>query len=184
MPALSIDHHEVRLWAAHVARGLAGVVFGIIVMSGPWPRVEQTAGAFVVYSLVDAALSFYGAKRVRASRGRPAFLGAVGVLDVAAAVLAIIFPVASPLRLIGGIRAVATGACDARWSRRHNVSDLITLGGVAAAMLGILVLAWPGPGLDALSWLLGLQVMVAGSLFVAGSLSELRRIETTVPAAV
>ncbi len=175
------DVHDVRLSLALLGRGIAGAIFGLAAISSTWPHVEQTDVGFVVYLIVDCVLALYAAKRIRVSRGRAYPLAVVGLVDAVTAVLAAIFPAVLPLRYIGGVRAVVTGVCDARWSRRHNVSDLLTLSGVAAVGFGIVLLAWPGPGNVALPWILGVQVMLSGALLVAGALSEFRHLATTTP---
>ena len=46
-------------------------------------------------------------------------------------------------------------------------------GGIVSILLGLLVLAWPGPGVVALPWLLGLGAMVTGGLLVVGAMTFL-----------
>lgn len=184
MPGSLLDVREVKLWAALLGRGVAGLLCGMVLMSASAGRlsVDRMAATFAVYLLVDGALALYSAKRAR--RARPYLLALVGLVDVVAAASAVALASVMSLRLIAGARAIVTGACDARWARRHEVSDPLTLGGVAAVALGIvLLLAWPGPGTQALPWLIGLQVMVSGSLYVGGALSELRRADAASLAA-
>ena len=177
-----VDADEVRLWFPMLGRGVAAAIFGMLLVSGDQPSFRETAIGFLVYLLVDGALSLYAAKRARASHGRPGLLISVAVVDVVIGVVAVIVPTAAALRFVAGARAIVTGVCDARWSRRHDTSDMLTLAGVAAVALGVVLLvAWPGPGDLALSWLLGLQVMVSGALFTGGALSELRRAVTLAP---
>ena len=177
-----VDVHEVRLWLALLGRGIAGVVFGMILLAGPQPLIQDAAVWLLIYLLADAVLGMYAAQGVRQQKGRPRLLALGAIANLITAVLAGAFPTALALRLIAGARAIVTGVCDARWSRHHGVSDLLTLGGVAAVALGIvLLIGWPGPGVQALPWLIGIQVMVSGSLIIAGALSELRRVTTMIP---
>jgi len=83
-------------------------------------------------------------------------------------------------RTVGLFLAYLLADCALGVSNRHDISALVMLGGIAAVGLGVLLVGWPGPGTVALPWLLGLQAMVSGSLFLAGALSELRRVATTV----
>ncbi len=177
-----VDVHEVRLWLALLGRGVAGVVFGMVLMAGPQPLIQDAAVWLLIYLLADGMLGMYAATRARRSRARPLLLALGALANGITAVLAAAIPTAHAVRLLTGARAIATGVCDARWSRHHRVSDLLTLGGVAAVALGIvLLLAWPGPGVQALPWLIGIQVMVSGALLTAGALSELRRVAMIVP---
>jgi len=178
----ALDADEVRLWFAVLGRGLAAAIFGMVLVSGALPPLRETALGLLVYLLVDGALSLYTAKRARASHGKPGLLAFVAGVDVVTGVLAVVVPTAAALRVVAGLRAIVTGVCDARWSRRHDTSDMLTLAGVAAVALGaVLLVAWPGPGDLAVAWLLGLQVMASGGLFTAGALSELRRAVILAP---
>lgn len=176
----SVNPQEVRLWVALAGRGCVGAVIGMILMADPWAPHGRTVGLFLAYLLADCALGVYALTRARASGVRRGPLVLISVVDAVATALVAAFPATLPVRLIGGIRAIITGVSDVRWSNRHDISALVMLGGIAAVGLGVLLVGWPGPGTVALPWLLGLQAMVSGSLFLAGALSELRRVATTV----
>ena len=176
----SVNPQEVRLWFALLGRGCVGALIGMILMADPWAPHGRTVGLFLAYLLADCALGVYALTRARPSgiRGGPLVL--VSVVDGLAAALVMAFPATLPVRLIAGIRGIVTGVGDVRWSNRHDINALVMLGGIATVGLGVLLAGWPGPGTVALPWLLGLQAMVSGSLFLAGALSELRRVATTV----
>lgn len=175
-----VNPQEVRLWFALLGRGCVGAVIGMILMADPWAPFGRTVGLFLAYLLADCALGVYALTRARPSGIRRGPLVLISVVDGLAAALVVAFPAALPVRLIAGIRGIVTGASDVRWSNRHDISTLVTLGGIAAVGLGVLLAGWPGPGNVALPWLFGLQAMVSGSLFVAGALSELRRVTMAV----
>ncbi len=173
---------DVRFCFATLGRGLAAVVFSMVLLSGALPPLQQTVIGLVVYFLVDALLVVYAAKRARVSRGAPGLLAAVSGIDVVAAIASAVVPTAAALRVVAGLRAIVGGVCDAIWSRHHGTSDMLTLNGVAAVALGaVLLLAWPGSGELALPWLVGLQLMVSGALLTGGALSELRRVVSVAP---
>lgn len=174
-----VNPQEVRLWFALAGRGCVGVVIGMILMSDPWAPHGRIVGLFFAYLLADCVLGVYGLKRALPSTIRRGPLVLISAVDAVAAALVVVFPASLPVRLIGGIRGIVTGVSDVRWSNRPEISALVTLGGIAAVALGVLLAGWPGPGTVALPWLLGLQTMVSGSLFLAGALSELRRVDTT-----
>ncbi len=170
----SIRTHETRLWSTAAGRGFLGVTAGLLFLSNPWLSLRGTANLFMAYALADGALSLYQATCAkRVARPRTMLLVAA-LFDAAAAIAVLVMPAVLPLRIAGGLRAVATGSCDALWTRRQRLSEMLTLAGVAAVLVGGLILAWPGPGTVALPWLLGLQTMISGALLVAGGVSEMQ----------
>ena len=178
----SRQRRESRLWYADAGRGVMAAIFGMLLMSSTHASIRTIAAIFAAYVIIDALLSFFVAWRAKQIGWRSWAAVFVGVVDVAAAVSALIVPSMLVLRLVGGLRAIFSGAGDA-FSPRHQLqSELLTLSGVAAVMLGILILSWPGPTTVALPWLLGIEAMVSGALLVAGGASEIKRAsEASVP---
>jgi len=170
-----LQRRELRLWYAGAGRGVMAAIFGLLLMSSTQRSIGAIAAIFVVYLFVDALLSFYVAWRAKQIGWRSWAALFVGVVDVAAAVIALFVPTMLVLRLVGGLRAIFSGSDNAFSPHDQRQSELLTLGGVAAVMLGILILSWPGPTTVALPWLLGLEAMVSGALLVAGGASEIKR---------
>jgi uncharacterized membrane protein HdeD (DUF308 family) len=173
-----IRHAEVRFWSLILGRGLIGALAGLLLLSNPWASVTRVAEIFAVYLGISFILNLVAstyAIRVGRRKGELAFIGCV---DALATVATIVFPAALPLRLIGGIRGVISGLGDLFWTGHPELSELLSLSGVATAACGLLLLAWPGPAVSGLPWLLALQTIVSGALLVAGSLSNFRRLTT------
>jgi uncharacterized membrane protein HdeD (DUF308 family) len=174
-----VQLREQRLWRAIVGRGAVGALVGLLLTSTQWRSPRAVGVVFAAYLVVDGILSLYAASHAKAS-GRPSSAALlVAVVDAAAAVVALAMPAILPLRLAGGVRAIVTGACDALRPPHRDASELLTLAGVAAVGLGVVIFAWPGPATVALPWLLGVEAMVSGALFVAGATSELKRARTS-----
>jgi uncharacterized membrane protein HdeD (DUF308 family) len=166
---------EVRLWSAFVGRGLIGAIAAMLFLSFPWMSPRTLAAILVAYAVGDAGVSLYGATQARRAGASSSALLAIAAIDAAAAVLALVLPAVTALRLIGGVRAIASGSCDAISLRGRSFSELLTLRGVIAIGLGILILVWPGPATLALPWLLGVEAMISGGLLFTGGASELKR---------
>ncbi|HVH41506.1 MAG TPA: DUF308 domain-containing protein [Labilithrix sp.] len=179
-----IRHAEIRLWFLLLGRGLVGAFVGMLLFSNPFAPLRSVVNLFLGYLVADGCLSLLAARYAARAARRTKALALVGVIDVLAAIAAFALPAALPLRIIGGIRGVLAGVADVRWSRRLRLSDLLALGGVAAVGCGLLLLGWPGPAINALPWLLGLEAMVSGALFVAGALSQIRGVGEHVEAHV
>jgi succinate dehydrogenase/fumarate reductase cytochrome b subunit len=178
----SLQVRETRLWYAGAGRGVIAAIFGMLLMSSTYRSIGAIAGIFAAYLIVDGVLSLYIAWRAKQVGWRSWAALFVGVIDVAAAVVALVIPTMLVLRLVGGLRAIISGSGDAFSPHHQHQSELLSLGGVVAVILGILILVWPGPTTVALPWLLGLEAMVSGALFVAGAASEIKRAsEAIVP---
>jgi uncharacterized membrane protein HdeD (DUF308 family) len=175
MNSPSTFERERPLWLGIVGRGIAGAIMGLLLMANPWSPRGSIAAVLVTYLLVDGALSVYAAMRARHAGMSINTLVLVGAIDVVAAVVVLVVPGLRVLRLVAGVRAIASGACDVRWPLRQNRNELLAMAGVATVGLGGLILAWPGPATVALPWLIGLEAMVSGALLVAGAASELKR---------
>ncbi|MDB4936646.1 MAG: hypothetical protein JWP87_3618 [Labilithrix sp.] len=175
MNSPSTFERERRLWLGVVGRGIAGAVMGLVLMANPWSSRGVIAAVLVAYLLVDGGSSLYAAMRAKHAGMSSSTLLLVGVIDLAAAAVVLAVPALRALRVVGGVRAMASGACDVRWPLRNGRNELLAMAGVAAVGLGGLILAWPGPATVALPWLLGLEAMVSGALNVAGGASELKR---------
>lgn len=175
----SLAEHETKLRFVLVARGLVALLFALLALASPWMPVQRLAILFALYALIDSALTFFAATRVRRprTRGHGGLLVLEGVLSAGVAILALVFPVAHPLRILGGLRGVVIGASDLLWSRHMRTATLVEVAGVAGMGFGALLLAWPGPGVVALPWLLGLSTLVSGALLFAGAMSEFRHVE-------
>ncbi|HVJ93563.1 MAG TPA: DUF308 domain-containing protein [Labilithrix sp.] len=171
------DVQEVKLWRSLVGRGIAAAILGMVLMSNPRAPAELIGSTFLAYVILDAATCIFATRAARRTGRRASLLALIGITDGAATLaVAVVFPSAAPLLVIGGIRGIVTGACDVRWSVRQGLSDLTTFGGVAAAVLGIVMLAWPGRGIESVAWLLGLQMMVSGAMIFGGAMSEFRHL--------
>jgi uncharacterized membrane protein HdeD (DUF308 family) len=166
---------ERRLYLGTIGGGLAALLVGLLLMSNPWAPPGTIAALFVVYVLTDAAASFYTAMRARQAGVWSGMLLLVGIIDLAAAAAILAMPGLGALRLVAGVRGIASGACDGVWPLRQKRNELLVLAGFATFALGAIILAWPGPGTVALPWLIGLEAMLSGALLVAGGASDLKR---------
>lgn len=169
-----LSRPELRLWLLLLGRGLVGALVGLLLIANPWASERVVSSLFAGYAVADGALGVAASRHFEDKHGRGLLFA--GVVDGLAAVLAVIFPAAVSLRVIGGMRGILAGGADFGWSRRVLSTELFALGGAAAAVTGMLVLAWPGPATTAMGWLLGIATLVPSGLFVAGAMSEFRRV--------
>ncbi len=175
-PPPPTDH---RLALTDAARGVVGAFAGVVLLSTPRMSVTAIALVFAAYLLADGVLSLYAGRHARRTGHSTRQLMLGGTIDIAAviavAAVAAIGPAVLPLRIVAGVRAIASGACDALWAERERANALLVMAGVAAIFTGLVILAWPGPATLALPWLVGFEAMLSGALLFAGGTSAYKQ---------
>ena len=167
--------HERKIAFALLGRGALALLFALSVLATSRLSLTTLGVLFAVYAIADSAISFFGANQLRRAHNRSVgwVFATEGLLSAALAVIAFAAPGVALLRIIGGLRALAIGGADALWAHRTHESVAVELSGFCSIGLGLLLLVWPGPGVVALPWLIGLPSLVSGGLLVTGAFSEL-----------
>jgi uncharacterized membrane protein HdeD (DUF308 family) len=160
-----------RSWGILVAVGVVAIVFGIIVLANIWASVRLVAifaGLFLLYAGV---MHFVGAT----SSGRRAGRIAAGVVAIIAGLVLLLWPESSVKTV-----AVIVGLAFLVWGLVGVIAALVDRGeswGVAAAfsallaIVGVIVIAWPGPTIAILMILVGINAIVFGIASVAQGLA-------------
>lgn len=170
---------ESKLWYGVLGRGAVALLFALLAIGStrPWLTVGHLAQLFFAYAIIDSLLSGFVAVRGHWKHGvqRDWPIAIEALLSAGLGIVALVVPSVLALRIIGGLRALVVGISDVGWGAgRRQGDDLIEMAGIVAFLLGVLLLAWPGPATVALPWLLGLPSMLSGALLFAGALSKLR----------
>ena len=157
-------------WTYLVLRGAVAIVFGIVAMV--WPQSTATALAFLwgVWALADGFGSLLQAFQPADSRSSRWLLVPMGLLAVAAGLVAVTSPAMTAVALTwvlgiwlllrGLIEAVAAFGASAGVPR-----GLLFLGAGLDVLLGVLFVANPGGAAVGLSVLLGLTALAWGLVF-------------------
>ena len=151
MQATMLEHLS-RNWGWVVLRGVAGVLFGVLAFV--WPGLTLAALVIVwgAYALADGVLALISAWRVR-DQGKP--FGAmliVGLLGIAAGIVAFIWPGITALVLLLFIAAwaVVMGVFQiiAAIRLRKEIQNewLLALSGILSVLFGIVMFVHPGAG--------------------------------------
>ncbi len=156
--------------------GIAAIVFGAIVLL--WPGISLVAltalfGAFAfVYGTfaVGAGLTLLAHK---STEWVPYMLGGVGgivigvltFLHPAVTVLALTYLIAAWAFVVGVVEIM--GAIDLRGEVPGTL--WMAVGGALSIIFGVLVAFWPGTGLMAILWLIGLYAILGGILRLVAS---------------
>ena len=171
-----------------IVRGVLAIAVGIIALAWPQVTVLALVILFAVYAFIAAGLE---AMRAFSSRAAGPVFGhlLLGLVDLAAGVIALVWPgpTALVLVLIVASWAVVTGlfeiAAAFRRSEAAGTRALFILGGLASIAFGVVLFARPGVGAVTLALLFGLFNLIYGGWSLAQGI-ELRHTQHTLHTAV
>lgn len=158
-------------WWMLVVRGVAALLFGCLALAWPALTLFVLVLLFAVYTLAVGSLAVVASLRTRNEQGRWLVL-LLGLTSITIGIVTLLYPrmTAFVLVLIIGAGALITGVIDT-WIAvrlRQEIRDewLLWMAGVISILFGAFVLLSPGAGALALLWLIALQSIAAGVLFV------------------
>jgi uncharacterized membrane protein HdeD (DUF308 family) len=159
-------------------RGLIGLRGGLAVLFGLvaflWPGVTALALVFLfaAYAVLDGILTIAGSVRNREGNDRW-WLGMLeGMVDIAAGVIAFLFPGAAAIVAVFVIAvwAIITGlleiAAAIRLRQEINNEWALGLTGLVSVVLGVIMVINPGAGLLGLVWAIGSYAIIFGALMI------------------
>lgn len=162
-----------RNWWLVVLRGVLAILFGLTAFV--WPDITWVVliTMFGIYALVDGLVAVgTGLSRAKDSPRWWAFL-VEGLVSIAAAVVALIWPQLTGLILVLVIAgwAVLTGILEiiAAIRLRHEISNewLLALGGIVSIALGVILFSRPVAGGIAIIWTVAAYAVIFGILLIA-----------------
>lgn len=165
-------------------RGLLAIGVGIVTLAWPGVTVLALVVLFAVYAFMWAGLELAGAFR---SRNAGPVLGhlVVGIVDIAAGVIALAWPGPTALVLVLLIAgwAIVTGVVEvfAAFGAGEEAGSraLLIIGGLVSVAFGAVLFARPDMGAISLALLFGLFNLIAGSGMLVRGI-ELRRTDAEV----
>jgi uncharacterized membrane protein HdeD (DUF308 family) len=151
-----------------ILRGVLAIAVGIIALAWPGVTVLALVIIFAVYAFIAAGLE---AMRAFTSATAGPVIGhlLLGLVDVAAGVVALVWPgpTALVLVLVVGTWAVAAGliefAAGFRSGEQAGTRALYILGGLVSIAFGVVLFARPGIGAITLALLFGLFNLIYGA---------------------
>ena len=160
-------------WWMLVLRGVIAVLFGVLALTLPGLTLLALVILFAAYALMGGAVSIYAAWKNRDHDSKWWIVLLLGVLSIAAGLLAIWYPAMTVLVLVVvmGANALVTGVLDI-WIAtrlRNEVSGkwMLLLAGGVSVVFGVFVLIFPSAGALALVWLISIQAIVIGILLMS-----------------
>lgn len=160
-----------RGWWLFLLRGVAGFLFGVLALFAPGLGLALVLGFLAAFLLVEGVATL-----VQAARGAPDVIGnrsrtwlwIDGVASVTAGLGVLFLPGASAVFLVVMVGAWAAIVGAMRLVMAFRSGDVLMGAlGALSVLIGAWMVAAPGPGMLALVWLVGIQALVTGVLFLA-----------------
>ena len=160
-----------RNWWAIAIRGVLGIVFGLIALLLPGVTMLSLVLVFAAYALIDGVLGIVAAIRAAGAHERWGLLVLEGIVNIATAAVAILWPgitVVAFVLLVGAWALLSGGlmfGAAFRLQADHGRWWLV-LGGIVSMVYGALLVAAPLLGAVVLTWWLGAYALVFAATLI------------------
>lgn len=157
-----------RNWWALALRGLAAVIFGLLLFVWPFISLAVLVILFGAYAMADGLFSIVATTRVPTNSSRWWSLLIGGVLSFIIGLLTFIWPGITALALLYliALRAVVIGVFEivaaSRLRREITGGWVLALSGIISILFGLIMLFYPAAGALVVIWFIGLYAFVAG----------------------
>jgi uncharacterized membrane protein HdeD (DUF308 family) len=154
-------------WWAVGLRGILGILFGLICLLTPGVAVEVFVILFSAYMLVDGLFAIVSGIKAARNGERWGLLILEGIVDLAAGVVAFLWPAITLVALIWiiAVWAVVSGVLMLSAAFTLNIDHgrwWLALGGIASIIFGILLVIEPLIGAVVLTLWIGAYALVFG----------------------
>jgi uncharacterized membrane protein HdeD (DUF308 family) len=168
-----------RNWWAVALRGVFAILFGIVALLLTGPTIAALVLLFSAYMLADGIMAIVSGVRAARHGERWGFFILEGIVDIAAGVIAFLWPGITLLALVALVAAwaIVSGGFEIGSAFRLKQTHgrwLLALGGILSVIFGVLVALAPIAGAIVLTWWLGAYALVFGILLL-GLAFRLRR---------
>jgi uncharacterized membrane protein HdeD (DUF308 family) len=167
----SMSQALARNWGWVLLRGVLGIIAGIIAFTSPLATVGLLVIVFAVYSAADGILAIVSAVRAARAGERWIWFVLEGLIDIAAAAVALFMPsiavqvfviIISIWAIFSGIAMIVAAF---KLHREHGRLWLI-LGGILSVAWGVLLIMQPVIGVLVLTYWFGAYALIFGILLV------------------
>jgi uncharacterized membrane protein HdeD (DUF308 family) len=154
-------------WWTVGLRGILGILFGLILLLTPGLALEVFVILFAAYMLVDGVFAIAAGIKAARNGERWGLLILEGIVDLAAGLVAVLWPAITMVALIWivAIWAIVTGALMLGAAFSLNLDHgrwWLALGGIASIIFGILLVIEPLIGAVVLTMWIGAYALVFG----------------------
>lgn len=174
-------------WWAVGIRGVLGILFGLIALFLPGATMLSLLLVFAAYVFVDGVFAIVSAVRAARERERWGYLLLEGIVDIAAAAVAVLWPGITVVAFVFVVAfwAIFTGVLELMAAFRLDFIDgrgWLIFGGIVSVLYGVLLIAAPMIGAVVLTWWLGAYALVFGVCLVVLAFKLRARLENLNPA--
>lgn len=162
-----------RSWWMLASLGVLAMLFAILAIVWPGLTLLALVALFATYALFGGVMWIIGAVRHRRSDTDWRLILLLGLVNIAAGIIAVMYPELTALALVFlmGAYALATGVLEIvaaiRLRRVIRGEWLMILAGIVSIVFGVLVFLFPGAGALALVWLISFYAALTGALLLA-----------------
>jgi uncharacterized membrane protein HdeD (DUF308 family) len=154
-------------WWTVGLRGILGILFGLICLLTPGLAVEVFVILFAAYMLVDGVFAIAAGIKAARNGERWGLLILEGIVDLAAGLVAVLWPAITLVALIWiiAVWAIVSGALMLSAAFTLNLDHgrwWLALGGIASIIFGILLVIEPLIGAVVLTMWIGAYAIVFG----------------------
>ncbi len=160
-----------RNWWAIGIRGAAGILFGLVALFLPGATMLSLVLLFAAYVFVDGVFGIVSAVRAARAQERWGLLVLEGLVDIAVAVVAVLWPGITVVAFVFLVAfwAIFTGILELAAAFRLEFIDgrgWLIFGGIVSVLYGVLLIVAPMIGAVVLTWWLGAYALVFGVALV------------------
>lgn len=164
-----------------MAFGIIALIFGLVFLLVPGFTLTLFLLLFGIF-MIFAGLVLIGFSRSRAPGSRHRTLNVIeGIIDIAIGVIAIFTPgftsllviyLVGAFLIIGGIFQLFEGFIAPRGTQTFGASNrwILVGGGALSLLIGVLIVLFPGSGILALLWIIGIFLVIIGIMNIVSGL--------------
>jgi uncharacterized membrane protein HdeD (DUF308 family) len=169
-------------WWAVGIRGVIGILFGLVALFLPGATMLSLVLVFAAYAFVDGVFAIVSAVRAARERERWGYLLLEGIVDIAAAAVAVLWPGITVVAFVFVVAfwAIFTGVLELMAAFRLDFIDgrgWLIFGGIVSVLYGVLLIVAPMIGAVVLTWWLGAYALVFGVCLVVLAFKLRARLE-------
>jgi len=173
-------------WWAIGIRGVLGILFGLIALFLPGATMLSLVLVFAAYAFVDGVFGIVSAVRAAREHERWGYLLLEGLVDIAAAAVAVLWPGITVVVFVFLVAfwAIFTGILELAAAFRLEFIDgrgWLIFGGIVSVLYGAVLIVAPMIGAVVLTWWLGAYALVFGVSLVVLAFKLRARLEKHGP---